>query len=252
MKFTIVIAEDEELLLNNLCQKIQAVDPDFTVIGKAQTGTKAYELIKSLHPDILMTDIRMPVMNGIELLKKVRSEFPLTKCIIISGFSDFEYARNAISLHVSDYLLKPIDPEELAKTLSSLKRELSLLYLSGEQTNLNNTANLSSTQLAELIHDYLTENFTKEINLNQIAADMNYSPSYLTKIFVQHYDCTPSKYLINLKLQFACKLLIQNPEISIKQIGEQIGYHDQAYFSRFFKKYTGKSPYEYRNNSILQ
>lgn len=81
---------------------------------------------------------------------------------------------------------------------------------------------------------------------------MNYSPSYLTKIFCQVYDCTPTKYLINLRMSHAQKLLIHEPSLSVKQIGEMCGYHDQGYFSRIFKKHTGKSPLEYKDEGERQ
>ena len=129
MKYSVIVAEDEELLLNNLVQKIEHVDSDFQVVGTAQTGAQAYTLIEKLNPEVLITDIRMPVMDGIALIAKVREHFPLIKCIITSGFSDFEYARSAITLSVSDYLLKPIDSEELGGVLDKIKREFKLLKI---------------------------------------------------------------------------------------------------------------------------
>lgn len=247
MKYTVVVAEDEELLLDNLCKKIEMVDPDFEVIGKAQTGGQAYELIEELCPDVCITDIRMPAMDGIALLKKIRERYPLTKCIITSGFSDFEYAKSAISLRVSDYLLKPIDSDELANALAKIKKELLIVNMNDEEALKNSASRMTPAQLAELIRDYLIENLSKDVNFNQIANSLNYSSSYLTKIFCQYYDISPSRYLINLRISTAQKLLLHNPEMSIKQVGEQVGYQDQGYFSRIFKKYTGKSPFEYRD-----
>lgn len=122
-KYTVVVAEDEELLLNNLIKKIERTDLGFEVVASAQTGIQAYDLLKDHMPDVLITDIRMPAMDGIALLTKAREHFPLMKFIIISGFSDFEYARSAITLQVSDYLLKPVDPDELKNALQSLKNK---------------------------------------------------------------------------------------------------------------------------------
>lgn len=247
MKYSVIVAEDEELLLNNLVQKIERADSDFQVVGTAQTGVQAYALIEELNPEVLITDIRMPVMDGIALIAKVREHFPLIKCIITSGFSDFEYARSAITLSVSDYLLKPIDSEELSDILGKIKREFQIAQNSFEGIFSPATTRQTPTQIAELLKEYILSNYTSEINLNLIASSMNYSSSYLTKIFCQVYDCTPSKYIINLRINKACQLLLHNPELSIRQIGEAVGYHDQAYFSRIFKKHTGKSPFEYRD-----
>lgn len=247
MKYTVIVAEDEELLLNNLVKKVSLADPDFEVVGTAQTGSQAYDLVKELSPDVLITDIRMPVMDGLALLTKVHENYPLIKLVITSGFSDFEYARKAINLKVSDYLLKPIDPEELQAVLGRIKNEFSITKNSYEELFNAGTTRMSASQIAALLRDFIVNNYAEDINLNLIANNMNYSSSYLTKIFCQSYDCTPTKYITNLRLANAQRLLLHHPELSIKQIGEMVGYHDQGYFSRIFKKQVGKSPVEYRD-----
>ena len=246
MKYTVIVAEDEELLLNNLVQKIQKADPDFQVAGTAQTGDQALALVEQFSPDLVVTDIRMPVMDGITLLARVREQFPFTKFIITSGFSDFEYARKAITLKASDYLLKPVDPDELKEALTKIKKEFQIAGNDYEEIFNAQTAALTPSQIADLLKDFIVNNYSEDINLNLIADNLNYSPSYLTKIFCQVYDCTPSRYLINLRMNHAQRLLLHEPGLSIKQIGEMCGYHDQGYFSRIFKKYTGKSPLEFR------
>ena len=252
MNYTVVVAEDEELLLNNLVHKIEKADPDFHVIGTAQTGVQALDLVEKLSPDVVFTDIRMSVMDGITLLTKIRDQFPFTKFVITSGFSDFEYAKKAITLKVSDYLLKPVDSEELQNVLLKIKQELQIKQDDYETVFTPGAASMSPGQIAALLKDFMVQNYAEDINLNLIAGTMNYSPSYLTKIFCQVYDCTPTKYLINLRMSHAQKLLIHEPPLSVKQIGEMCGYHDQGYFSRIFKKHTGKSPLEYRDEGDEQ
>ena len=247
MKYTVIVAEDEELLLNNLVQKIQKADPDFQIVGTAQTGDQALALVEKLQPDLIVTDIRMPVMDGIALLTRVRSQFPNIKFIITSGFSDFEYAKKAITLKVSDYLLKPIDPDELKDTLKKIKREFQIAQNDYAAVFNTDTAALTPAQIASVLRDFIIKNYSEDINLNLIADNMNYSPGYLTKIFCQAYDITPTKYLTNLRMHHAQRLLLNEPSLSVRQIGEICGYHDQGYFNRIFKKHTGKSPLEYRD-----
>ena len=247
-KYTVVVAEDEELLLHNLVGKIEKTNLGFKVIGTAQTGQQAYEVVKELNPDLLVTDIRMPIMNGIELLEKVRNHYPLTRFIITSGFSDFEYAKSAIRLRVSEYLLKPIDPEELRAALLNIRNQFEI-----ERSEYSSIFNAEMTrnppeQIAEVLNNYLIHNYNIDINLNLIASSMNYSSSYLTKIYQQKYDTTPSKFITSLRITHAKQYLTHNPELSIRQIGELVGYHDQGYFSRIFKKQTGLSPFDYREN----
>ncbi|MDO4522958.1 MAG: response regulator [Eubacteriales bacterium] len=249
MKYTVIVAEDEELLLENVIHKIPLADEDFEVIGKAQTGVQAYELIEQQNPDVVITDIMMPMMDGIALLTKVREQFPLTKFIIMSGFSDFEYARSAIQLGVSDYLLKPLDTEELATALHRIKQEFRITQSSYEEIFQTGSGRVSPTEIARLLKDYLVKNYAENINLNLIANTLNYSPSYLTKIFCQSYDCTPNKYITNLRIMHAKQMLGHHPELSIREIGELVGYHDQGYFSRIFKKQTGHSPFDYRGGA---
>ena len=246
MKYTVIVAEDEALLLNNLIAKIQASDSDFEVIGSAQTGVQAYSLIESLSPDLLITDIRMPAMDGITLIKKVHENYPYIDFIITSGFSDFEYAKAAIQYKVSDYLLKPIDAAELHDALIKLQNQYLTEHDSIQNIFTNKVSSSSPAEIAGILKEYLIHHFNEDINLNLIAHNMNYSSSYLTKIFVQHYQCSPTKFLISLRMQKAQQLLSHNSDLLIHQVGEAVGYPDQGYFSRIFKKQTGLSPLEYR------
>jgi YesN/AraC family two-component response regulator len=118
VSYTVVVAEDEELLLNDLVKKDRSSRLGFEVIGKAQTGKQALELVNELSPNLIISDIRMPMMDGVTLLEQVHDYFPYIRAIIVSGFSDFDYARRAISIQVSEYILKPIDPNELYQLCS--------------------------------------------------------------------------------------------------------------------------------------
>ncbi len=246
MKYTAIVAEDEELLLHGLVKKIEGLNVNFKVIGEAQTGLQAYALVKELSPDLVITDIRMPEMDGISLLKKIREKYPSMDFIITSGYSDFEYAKSAIHLQVSEYLLKPIDPDELRDALLKLKTKYELAQSSFNDIFNSSTAYGTPGQIASLLKDYLIQNYNQEVNFNLIANNMNYSPGYLTKIFYSYYNCSPSKYLISLRIQRAQYLLSHHPDLTVRQIGESIGYNDQGYFSRIFKKQTGLSPLEYK------
>ena len=249
MSYKIVIAEDEELQLNSLVKKVEKFCPGFTVVGTAQTGSQAYKLICEKAPDILISDIRMPVMTGIELMEKARIMFPELQFIIISGFSEFEYARSAIRLQVSDYLLKPVETEELQKALNKIRLKLQERAQEESAAFNGDSENKTAEQVAFAVIEYLQHHYNEEVNLNKIASALHYSPSYLTKIFVQQYNTTPSKYMISLRMQKAQQLLAHNPELSVRQIGETVGYPEQGYFSRIFKKYVGVSPLEYRSGT---
>lgn len=247
-EFTVFIAEDEELQLNSLVKKINSAGLGFSVIGTAQTGDAAQKRIDELHPDIVFTDIRMPGMDGIELLHYIHIHHPFTKVVITSGFSDYEYMRKAIQYQACEYMLKPMTAQDIQDTLRNLKATLQ--GRPGGQVGIPNlhTQGYSQSEILDFLQNYIKNNFEhSEIDWNALAEQLGYNPSYLSRIYKQKFGHSPSKYLISLQIQKAQSLLAHHPELSIQQISQSIGYSDQDYFSRLFKKQTGMSPSEYRN-----
>lgn len=246
IQFKVVIAEDEELLLNTIIRKIKEVSDDFIVVGTAQTGASALKLVQELEPDVLITDIRMPVMSGIELLEQITNLYPMMQSVIISGYSDFEYTQSAIRLQVFDYILKPVESDEIKKVLNKLKSNFLADKNEIEKIFTPRLTQESPEKIATVFREYLKNNYTKKISLTLIANDMNYSTSYLTKLFNAQYHMTPSRYITMLRIRRAQQLLNYDMNLSIRQIGEAVGYPEQSYFSRIFKKNVGISPAEYR------
>lgn len=118
----VILADDEPYIVQGLSLIIDWNQAGFEIIGTANNGQEALELIKSEDPDLIITDIRMPIMTGIELLEKVRSEnISDANFVILSGYNDFEYAKAAMKLGSIDYLLKPIDREELQAVLERVR-----------------------------------------------------------------------------------------------------------------------------------
>lgn len=243
----VVVAEDEELILNHIVKNIQQVGLGFSVVGTAQNGKQALELIEEHSPDLVLTDIRMPVIDGLEVLKNIALGYPYIKTIIISGYSEFEYAKQAIKYGVKDYLLKPLEVEELREALFKVKISLQTEsdFLKGKITK-SIPGSQTPEEIVTIIAHFIKENFNQEINLNSLAHHFNFNASYLSKLFKKHYDETPVKYLLNLRINEAKHLLNSQPELDVKTVGELVGYSDQFYFSRIFKHLTGKSPSEYR------
>lgn len=248
MQYEVIIAEDEELILNNLVQKINA-HPQFKVAQKAQTGTQALEMVKETPPVLLITDIRMPMMDGMELLTRTRELYPDIKFTIISGFSDFEYAREAIHLKVYDYLLKPVSQNDIHLMLTRLQKDLELEKGDYQSYFSETYVHTAPAEIAGLLHEFINTHYQSPLNLNLIAQTMHYSQGYLSKVFLREYHCTPIKYLNQVRFQKACYLLLHNPELTINQIAELTGYEDQGYFSKTFKKNMGLSPLQYRKNN---
>lgn len=246
-KFKIVVVEDEELILNNVVKKIHEADLDFVVTGTATDGMAALNLIEKEPPDVILTDIRMPVMDGLDLLKAVSSRFPYIKKIVISGHDDFTYAQKAIKYDVTDYLLKPLKMDELKAALTRieiiLKAEKNIL----QQSKLANSYNTyTAEEIVKKVELYIRENFVSDINFDKIAQSYNFSSSYLSKIFTKYFGENPSKYLLLLRINKAKHMLLSEKSLSIKEVGERVGYPDQFYFSRVFKNVTGMSPVSFK------
>lgn len=246
MRYQVVVAEDELLILQNTVQKINKLDLGFHVAGSAQTGVQALEKIEELNPSLLVTDIRMPVMDGLELIERARETHPDLDCIVLSGYADFEYAQRACRLQAFDYLLKPVELSALRGALERLRvryaarrKELDMAF--------SGRGGTSPQLAAELLREYLNAHYREDVKINLIAESMNYSAGHLSRVFQQSFDISPNKYLIKLRIQHACQLLTSDDELTASAVGAMVGYPEPGYFTRIFKKYVGISPQQYRN-----
>jgi two-component system response regulator YesN len=141
----VVIAEDKPLILRNIREKILRSAPDIEVVGEATDGQSALALIEALRPDIVFTDIRMPVIDGLQLIARVRETNPGLHFVIISGYDEFEYARQAMKLNVSDYLLKPVRQEEIDEIVQKLRTELSQKRAESDKALIQSILNSSGS-----------------------------------------------------------------------------------------------------------
>ena len=124
MKYTVLVVDDEVELRHALVEKVDWEAAEFEVIGEAENGVEALDVIETLEPDLIITDIKMPMISGLELAKRVREIRPATGMVILSGYDSFEYAREAINYNIIAYLLKPISSAELSKELIAIKTRM--------------------------------------------------------------------------------------------------------------------------------
>lgn len=255
MKLRVLVAEDEPLILKSITRKIddiEASDGEFHVVGTAQDGECALRMIDQYYPDVLITDIHMPIIDGLSLIQVVYSKYPNIMMIIISGFNDFKYAQIAIKYGVKDYLLKPVKKDELSDTLLRIRISMDARSNNHDETAISSYNGIpSANQIASLVEMYIKENYRNEINFDQIAQKFNFNASYLSKIFTRHIGENPSKHLISLRINEAKRLLTYNQKLSVKEIGELVGYSDQFHFSHIFKLVSGKSPTDFRKEYCL-
>ena len=123
-KYRLLLVDDEEDILRVIIKKLNWAELGFEVIGTANNGLKALELAEMFQPDVIMTDIKMPYMDGLELISQVKTEYPATKILIFTGFDEFDYVKEALRLEVGDYILKPASSVELTQVFTQLKEKL--------------------------------------------------------------------------------------------------------------------------------
>lgn len=244
-----LVAEDERLIRQNLIKKINRLELPLELTGEASNGLEAIQQIEKNCPEIVITDIRMPQCDGLELTEYLYKNHPGVKIVILSGYDDFKYAQAAIKFSVKDYLLKPVTPEALSASLQKLL--ITMQKDSGAllpyQVNSNT---LEHKDIFELLEKYLQENYNQDISFQELALKFGFSAEYLGKIFKKHSGLTLSKYLTRLRMNEAKRLLLSQPNLEIQKIGELVGYRDSFYFSRAFKAYTGIQPSEYRIQAL--
>ena len=123
-EYRVLLADDEEEIRTGISRKIDWAALGFSLVGEAGNGEEALELAEQLRPDVVLTDIKMPFLDGLELCRRLRQSLPAAKLVVFSGFDDFEYARQAVSMGVSEYILKPINAPELMEVLNKLREQL--------------------------------------------------------------------------------------------------------------------------------
>lgn len=233
----VVIAEDEKYVRKGIVNRIDWHALGFAIAGEAETGTQALELVRAHDPAVLITDIRMPYMDGISVIQALRMEGFQTRCIIISGYGDFQYAQTAIRLNVTDYLTKPIVVEELRLLLARIRTEIE-----GEGEAQAPVPPEGNDQI-ETIRKYIHRNYAEDITGQGLAERFFISPSYLSHCFKQRMGIGISQYLEKVRIERAKALM--RAGYRAKKAGEMVGYTDASYFTRVFKRSMGLTPTQY-------
>lgn len=246
-KIQVLIADDEAHIINKIKKIIDSDHEEYVVVGTSKDGLQALEFLENHPIDLLITDIRMPEVTGLELAAVVKDRYPLIKIILITGYEEFEYAKKAVRLNVSDFILKPINGAEFSTTLHELAIEFS------KEKNcdfgINTTHQVSIEESVNLIKKHLQENYLKSIPLGKIAEKFGFSQAYLTRIYMKVEGITPLKYQIDLRMN-AAKKYLKDPSLSISDVATLLNYSDQFSFSKSFKAHENMSPLDYRKTHL--
>ena len=241
----LLIAEDELWIRKWLVSSSDWASYGISEVYEAEDGGEALEIALEKKPDIVITDIRMPELSGIDLMKKLNENSIFSKMIVVSGYDDFEYAQGALRMGAINYLLKPVDEEELITCLEKVKEKLDNLH--GEALSEETEEGYRSEgRLLKEILQYIKDNY-RTVTQQQLAEEFGMSISSVSQMIKKRTGKSYSDHLLEIRICKAQELLRLTNE-SIEDISEKVGYSDYFYFLKVFKKATGISPSVFRRN----
>ena len=240
----VLIVEDEEMIRKGIVLTVDWAALDCVVVGEAANGVQGLEVARRLEPSLIITDLKMPQMDGIEMLKALRAEGCKAYVIILTAYDHFSYAQSALRLGVVDYLLKPFHDGDLENAITRLQQRM---QSGGEQAApIGATRKGDKSKYVLEAMDYISKHYNDpDISVGSVAESLNISEGYLSHTFKKETDYTLLNYITRYRIHKAMELL-KDCRVKVYEVAEQVGYRDIAYFSATFKKYTGISPSEYQ------
>ena len=230
----ILIIDDEPKIRNGLSNLLTRRE-GWEVAGAYENAADALKYLAVNQVDVMITDIKMPEISGLELIARIRERDKKTAIIILSGYSNFQFAQRAIELGVSRYLTKPTNPRELICILEETEKKLG-----GKQEKEEDSGKIPNL-FVQKAADYIKLNYSEKISIKEIADQLYLSPNYLSELFKKHTGKTISEYLTEYRLEKACQLL-DHAEYRVGDVSGMVGIHDGRYFSNMFKKKYGITP----------
>ena len=256
--YKVVILDDEPIIVAGLSKAIEWSRWGCTVVGYAYNGAEGLALIKKERPNIIISDIRMPEIDGLTMIAALKSEFPYMQISILTGFRNFEYAKRAITLGVSRFLLKPSKLDEVEEAIEAMVKKLNELSLvhpeiaeerppeNPEEEDFDVLDSPANSFIVNNAMEYIKEHYAEKIKLVDVADKIYVSQWHLSKLINKYTGSNFSEILNGIRIEKA-KSLLKDPALKIYDIAEQVGFSDIAHFSRVFKKTEGISANEYRN-----
>ncbi len=263
------IVDDEPIVRMGLRNLIPWEQLGFTVLYDAQNGQEALEQYCNHTIDLIITDIDMPIMNGLDYIKQLRSRSASAEIVILTAYEEFEYAKTALQNKVTDYILKPIDEELLIDTLQKVKdnlqkkKAIERLFMEnnpseGGYDHLNTEESLQEpTALSDdrryknivvrQAYQYVASHVDDKVSLTKISDTLGISKNYFCSLFKQETGENFLSFVSRMKIQRA-KMLLREENWRVYEVCDYLGYSDVTYFTKLFKKYVHMSPNEYKKS----
>ncbi|MDL2257701.1 response regulator [Eubacteriales bacterium OttesenSCG-928-K08] len=264
--YSVVIIEDSTLLRQGMILTFDWHGLSCEVVGDADNGLDGLSIIRELKPDIVITDIRMPAVDGLEMIEKLREEGSKAFFILISAYNEFEFAQRAIRFGVTEFLVKPFANADLVRALECAatqveeQRRLEDLHDRVERMEQDKLTAFGSyvpeeggikAKYVQMAVTYIEENYAQNIGVSQVADFLSMSEGHLSKVFKEVCGCTVGDYIIKHRVAEACRRLVR-VGARVNEVAQEVGYNDQRYFSVVFKRTMGMTPHEFRSKYRTQ
>lgn len=243
--YRVVLIDDEQIIIKGLSKVVNWGEYGCSVVGTASNAAEGLEVIRSLKPDIVFTDIRMADRDGLSMLAELAGEFPDMQITVLTGFRDFSYAQEAIRLGVTRYLLKPSKMDEINEALMVMTEKLNRLRV--QQKKPVSEEMPAGSFIIHQALSYMEQNYSRKLTLQDVASACFVSQWHLSKLINKHTEKSFYDLLNAIRIEKA-KELLNDPSLKIGDIVDKVGFSDGAHFARVFKKMVGCSANEYRNH----
>ena len=242
----VLVVEDEELIRKGIVLAVDWASLDCIVVGEAANGEEGLEMAEKCDPGLIITDLKMPKMDGLQMMEQLRARGNDAFVIILTAYDSFAFAQQALRLGAVDFLLKPFHDGDLEKAVLQLQKRLSLQRKPPE-VRMQEIRSGVKTRYVQEAMDYMVKNCgDSTLSVSQVAYALGLSEGHLSHLFKKETGSTVGNYLTRCRIQKAMGLLRQG-KLKVYEIAEACGYRDITYFSGTFKKLVGMTPSEYQN-----
>ncbi len=247
----VLVVEDEEMIRKGIVLAVDWAALDCMVVGEAANGEEGLAAAQRLEPSLIITDLKMPKMDGLEMIRQLREKGNNAYVIILTAYDSFSYAQTAIRLGAVDFLLKPFHDGELEQAVMALRQRMEEKKKVSTETWAPDTGLKKGDKSKYVLQamDYIGEHYANpNISVGEIAENLGISEGHLSHLFKKETDDTLLHYLTRYRIHKAMELL-KDCRLRVYEVAEQVGYRDITYFSATFKKMVGVSPSEYQDIS---
>ena len=244
--YRVALVDDERLILEGLSRVVPWESLGCRVAGTASDGREGLALIRREQPDMVLTDIRMPNMDGLTMLAALHSEFPQMQMTVLTAYRDFDYAQQALTLGVCRYLLKPSKMDEIHEAVRFMAARLDALSPPEEGAEEESAeGSEAGSFIVNAALEYMRSHCAEHISLADVADHVYVSQWHLSKLINRHTGQSFFDLIGGMRIDRA-KVLLADPAMRVHAVAEEVGYNDVAHFSKSFKRIVGKTPGEYR------